>query len=218
MAPAPLARPTAAAALLGAALSLSACGDQPKGTIAPLVTTTAAPTSSAAATKPPKATPASSKPAKVTDPVLKGTRQVAIVPVPSFESIVALSDEGRLIVTDGDPRVSLFVFVPVKGKYMIRAAQFDANGENPCMQVLMDGNGTLTVVAEPCDPGEADQLFDVGLTDSDGADERLYGISNQSAYLQINRNGELIAEELGAPLLTRYRLVDNGKAFSSPGT
>jgi hypothetical protein len=143
---------------------------------------------------------------------------VAIIPVPSFESILALSEEGRLIVTDGDPRVSLFVFVPVKGKYMIRAAQFDANGENPCMQVLLDGNGTLTVVAEPCDPGEADQLFDVELTDSDGSDERLYGISNQSAYLQIDRKGELIAEELGAPLLTRYRLVDNGKAFSSPGT
>jgi hypothetical protein len=217
MAPPPLG-PRSAVALLGAALALSACGGQPEGTITPIVTTTAAPTSSAAKTEKPKtSTPRpSAKPAKINDPVLKGTRQVAIVPVPSFESIVALSEDGRLIVTDGAPDVSLFVFVPVKGKYMIRTAQFDANGENPCMQVLSDDNGTLTVIAQTCDPSEADQLFDVELTDSE-KDDPLYGISNQSAYLQINREGELIAEELGAPLLTRFRLADNGKAFANGG-
>jgi hypothetical protein len=139
--------------------------------------------------------------------VLAGTRQVAIVPVPSFESALALDAKGRLGLTDGESDRSLFVFTPSGQRFLIKTAKADADsGEPSCLSIQVNGSNPLTVVAAPCDAGSADQQFEVS------ARGKSYSISSQSAFLQVVR-GEVIAEELGdAPLRTTFKLVDNGKA------
>jgi hypothetical protein len=139
--------------------------------------------------------------------VLSGTRQVAMVPVPSFESVLALDSTGRLGLTDAEG--DLFVFTPLLGRqFLIRTAKVDAKiGESACLRVKSNGSESLTVVAAHCDTSDDRQLFDVA------ADGKNYAISNASAFLQVDNDGLLIAQELGdAPLETTFKLVDNGKA------
>ena len=186
------ARTAAEAALLGLAaiVGLTACGE-PKGTITALPTSTTVPATTASSSK------------AVSSQALNGTRKVVIVPVPSFESILALNDQGRLNLTDGESADSLFVFTPVKSGYLIRTA---TDGDR-CLQVTTNAARTLTVVAERCDPSENDQVFTVS---KDGS---AYAISNQSAFLQVSSGGELIAEELGGPQpSTTFTLADNGRS------
>jgi hypothetical protein len=215
-------------ALLGLAATtvLTGCGEaQPRSSIEVISTDSAVPAKSVSQQKP-TAPPSTGKPdspgesgstdksgskgSAGTVRILNGTRNVVIVPVPSFESIAALDDMMRLNLTDGDPKYGLFVFTPVNGKYLIRTSEADNSGEAPCLRVRPNGSEPLTVVAAPCDTSDPLQLFTVTL---DKAKKSTYAISNQSAFLQVTSDGELIAEELGdAPLLTTFKLIDNGKA------
>ena len=210
-------------ALIGitATLALSACGgqeqEQATATPTPAITISSAQATvspSTAATTPTKV-PITTQSSTTTKPtttktsttnrVLTGTRQVAIVPVPSFESALALDTNGRLSLTDAEG--GLFVFTPVRKQHLIRTATADADtGESSCLTIQVNGSDPLTVVAAACDAGDADQLFTVT------ANGKNYVISNQAAVLQVV-DGELIAKELGdAPLKTTFKLVDNGKA------
>lgn len=208
-------------ALIGitATLALSACSGQEKeqitATPTPAVTTSSASATvlpSTAASTPAKApiTTTSSTATKpttkpTTSRVLTGTRQVAIVPVPSFESALALDPNGRLNLTDAEG--GLFVFTPVGTQHLIRTATADPDtGESSCLTIQVNGSNPLTAVATACDAADADQLFTVTAKGTN------YVISNQAAVLQVV-DGELIAKELGdAPLTTTFKLVDNGKA------
>jgi hypothetical protein len=225
MASTPLFARTAARAVLVGALAtvaLSACsgeslpvaggsaGTTPTGTTAP-----ASPTQSSILTStgsPAPSTITSSKASLAVDRVLKGTRRVVIVPVSSFESILALDARGRLNLTDGDTDSSLFVFTPVNNEYLIKTAKANKTGEPSCLRVRGRGSNPLTVVAAACDTRDANQLFTVTFDKRDSQGHRTYVVSNQSAFLQVV-HGELIAEEIGdSTLKTSFRLVDNGKA------
>jgi hypothetical protein len=218
---------TAAVSLPLALTLLTACGDS-KGTIETIgpagpagvsstAPTTTPPTSSPKATVTPapkpttvanRSTPSETNAAKPSTSrgVLSGTRKVSIVPVPSFESGLALDSSGRLGLTDAEG--TLFVFTPTGRQFLITTAEVDAKtGEPSCLRIKSNGSQSLTVVAALCDASNDRQLFDVA------ADGKNYVISNASAYLQVNSDGFLIAEELGdAPLETSFKLVDNGKA------
>lgn len=63
--------------------------------------------------------------------MLSGTRQVAIVPVPSFESVLALDAKGRLGLTDGESDRSLFVFTPNGKRFQIKTAKADSDSGEP---------------------------------------------------------------------------------------
>ena len=138
--------------------------------------------------------------------VLSGARQVVIVPVPSFESVLAIDSAGRLGVTDAES--DLFVFTPIGRRFQIRTSGIAANtGEPACLRIKSNGSQSLTVVGAVCNASDDRQLFDVA------ADGKNYVISNSSAFLQVDSDGFLIAEELGdASLETSFKLVDNGKA------
>jgi hypothetical protein len=138
--------------------------------------------------------------------VLSGTRAVVIVPVPSFESVLAIDSGGRLGVTDAE--ADLFVFTPVGRRFQIRTDGIAANtGEPACLRIKSNGSQSLTVVGALCNASDDRQLFDVA------ADGKNYVISNSSAFLQVDGDGFLIAQELGdASLETSFKLVDNGKA------
>nr|WP_221379894.1 hypothetical protein [Actinoplanes polyasparticus] len=151
-------------------------------------------------------------------PILSGRRQVVIRPAGGPEGVLAVDGRGRLNLTDGPSEFTLFVFVPVRdGLHQIRTARAGAGGEPSCMGVKSNGPSPLTVVAAACDTRRAGQLFRVRKAPEAQADG--YGISNQSAYLQISPERGLIAEELGdAPLRTVYTFVDNGAAPAQPGS
>ena len=218
----------AAAVSLPLALTLlTACGDT-KGTIT--MTGTAGPagvstatTTTAPATSSPKETATKATTTKTvtsrsttsgtgkTKPstsrgVLSGTRAVVIVPVPSFESVLAIDSDGRLGVTDAE--ADFFVFTPVGQRFQIRTDGIAANtGEPACLRIKSNGSQSLTVVGALCNASDDRQLFDVA------ADGKNYVISNASAFLQVDSDGFLIAQELGdASLETSFKLVDNGKA------
>lgn len=176
----------------GLMLTQQACSPVDRPSNNPIAFT--APTEAASAT--------TSKPA---DPILAGQRKVVIKPIPSFESIVAVDDTGRLGLTDGESAHSLFVLTPVGGKFQIKTA-----GSNPsCLGIKNNGSASLTVVAATCDTTRAGQLFDISRQKGKAP---TYAISSQSAFLQVFPDG-LIAEELGdAPLATTYEFVDNGPA------
>jgi len=141
--------------------------------------------------------------------VLSGTRAVVIVPVPSFESVLAIGTDGRLGLTDAE--ADFFVFTPVGRRFQIRTDGIAANtGEPACLRIKSNGTQSLTVVGAVCKSSDERQLFDVA------ADGKNYVISNASAFLQVDGDGLLIAQELGdAPLETSFKLVDNGKANTS---
>jgi hypothetical protein len=178
--------------------STSAAGDAPEPTSSP------SPSRSHAASSGPKGS------------VLSGKRQVVIKPNPSYESIVAVDDKGRLNLTDGQPEHGLFVLTPVGGKFQIKTAKAGAGGEPACMGVKTNGSAPLTVVATACDASRAGQLFDITKQKKKDAEgDPTYAIANQGAFLQERKTG-LIAEELGdSPLETTFSFVDNGPASLS---
>jgi hypothetical protein len=173
---------------------------QTSATKAPKTPKTTAPVNRSTPTATKKAQPSTAR------GVLSGTRQVAIVPVPTFESGLALNSSGRLSLTDAEG--DLFVFTPTGRQFLIRTAEVDAKlGEPSCLRIKSSGSQPLTVVAAACDASDDRQLFDVE------AYGKNYVISNGAAFLQVDGDGFLIAQELGdAPLETSFDLVDNGKA------
>jgi len=148
---------------------------------------------------------------KVKDPILAGERQIVIKPIPSFESIVVVDDQGRLTLTDGEAEHGLFVLTPSGDQYLIKTAKAGTGGEPSCLGIKDNGSASRTVEAAACDAGRAGQLFTI--TRQKGKDKNgdpTYAISNRGAFLQVFPSG-LIAEELGdAPLKTTYAFVDNG--------
>ncbi|GGK94559.1 hypothetical protein [Mangrovihabitans endophyticus] len=144
-----------------------------------------------------------------TDPVLSGDRWVTIVRVQSFESGVALPEDGFLREADDDSGRQLFVPKPLGGdEYLIKAYD-DANDRPLCWQEYHpQTTASLRVEGASCNPRKPEQRFTITAV----GDEE-YAISNRSAYLQRASNGNLILEELGdAALDDTYRLVDNGPA------
>jgi hypothetical protein len=92
--------------------------------------------------------------------VLSGTRAVVIVPVPSFESVLAIDSDGRLGFTDAE--ADFFVFTPIGRRFQIRTDGIAANtGEPACLRIKSNGSQSLTVVGALCDAGDDRQLFDV---------------------------------------------------------
>lgn len=206
----------------GLVLTQQACTSASPPVAAP---SSAAPSDSAPAPSSPSPSPSASSSVKSTgdsgsagggskagkSAILAGKRQVVIKPNPSFESIVAVDDKGRLSLIDGEAEHTLFVFTPVGGKYQIKTAKATSGGEPDCMGIKTNGTASLTVVATACDASRGGQLFTITeqkKKDSEG--DPTYAISNEGAFLQERRSG-LIAEELGdSPLATTFSFVDNG--------
>ncbi|TDC65240.1 hypothetical protein E1258_06055 [Micromonospora sp. KC207] len=149
--------------------------------------------------------------------VLSGTREVTIVRVQAFESVVSL-DAGWLTEVDDDSGRQLFVPTPLGGhKYLVKSYGkrngHPANDEPACWQVYHEAAQPLSVQGAVCDAANPDQQFTIT---SQG--NRTYAISNHSAYLQYSPTRGLILEELGdAPLLSTFRLIDNGPARTPAG-
>ncbi|MFE0591687.1 hypothetical protein [Micromonospora echinospora] len=154
--------------------------------------------------------------APVANPIFKGKRQVAIVRAQASEGALSLLDDGRLGEVDGVEGKSLFVLAPLGGdKYLIRTATPDpaTGGEPSCWKVHNPNTSApLTVRKAACDTREASQRFTIkAYGEKDG--KTTYAISNDSAYLQYFPTSGLIMEELGdAPLVSTFRIVDNGPA------
>ncbi|MGC4806156.1 hypothetical protein [Micromonospora sp. DT233] len=163
------------------------------------------------------ATTAPTAPAAAAGGVLSGTREVTIVRVQAFESAVSL-DGGWLTEVDDDSGRQLFVPTPLGGgKYLIksygRRDGHPANDEPACWQVYHEGSQPLTVEGAVCDASKPDQQFSIA-----SVGRREYAISNHWAYLQYFPRTGLILEELGdAPLLSTFRLIDNGPARPPAG-
>lgn len=149
--------------------------------------------------------------------VLSGTREVTIVRVQAFESGVSL-DGGFLTEADDDSGRQLFVPTPLgDDKYLIksygRPNGHPANDEPACWQVYREDAQPLRVAGAVCDAADPDQQFTIA-----PQGQRAYAISHSSAYLQYFPRTGLILEELGdAPLLSTFRLVDNGPARPPAG-
>lgn len=149
-------------------------------------------------------------------PIFKGERQVAIVRAQASEGTLSLMDNGRLGEVDGDEGKSLFVLAPLgKDKYLIRTATPDSatGGEPSCWKVYNPNTtASLTVRKAACDTRNAAEQFTVKASGKQNG-KTTYAISNRSAYLQYFPQSGLIMEELGdAPLLSTFKIVDNGPA------
>lgn len=213
---------TSAAVLACAGALLGCDGDAGEAPVAAgnTGTPTAAPSSSAPATPTatPRSTGAPSAPSSGTVPVLSGKREVTIVRVQAFESGLSLHN-GELVEADDDSGRQLFVPTPLGGDaYLIKAYGrpdgHPANDDASCWQVHHPGNTeSLTVEAAACDAANPRQRFTI-VAQGAGA----YAISNESAFLQYSPTKGLILEELGdAPLLSTFRIVDNGPARRTAG-
>jgi len=149
---------------------------------------------------------------------LSGKRQVAIVRVKAFESVLAMSGEGKLAEVDDDSGRQRFVPTPLGGgRYQIKAygtSSDDPAGLKPsCWQAHKPRNTqALSVEAAPCDAKNKDQRFTIT-----AKGEQSYAISTpDGAYLEYSRTQGLVLQELGdAPLRTTFRFVDNGPAPQS---
>ncbi|MGA5301763.1 hypothetical protein ACPCHT_17675 [Nucisporomicrobium flavum] len=146
-------------------------------------------------------------------PVLSGKRQVTIVRAQAFESAVSMVS-GELTEVDDDSGRQLFVPTPVsRTEYIIKAygkaTNDPASLEPSCWQVSRPGGSDpLRVEAAACDKSNARQRFHIT-----AQADKTYAIDSGSAYLQYSPTRGLILEELGdAPLLSTFRLVDNGPA------
>ncbi|MET7420539.1 hypothetical protein [Dactylosporangium sp. NPDC005555] len=200
------ANPVPPALAAAAALSLlTACGST-----APSTTASAPPAASGSATGSASAAASGVPVPSGTDPVLAGRRRVVIVPVGSFESILAVDAMGRLTLTDGGTDKGLFVLSPDgTGKHWIKTL-----APPSCMGVKNNGAAPLTVVAATCDPAAKGQLFALEQREEqDSLDRPTYAISSAGGvYLRTGRDG-LIAEELGdAGPQAAFTFVDNGPA------
>ncbi|MGX6604754.1 hypothetical protein ACWKSP_21880 [Micromonosporaceae bacterium Da 78-11] len=223
------------ATLLASTWALAACEADNGAAPAPTVTTgvtSASPSASpsagsgvgsAPATSSPAPSPSaatSSRPATASPvaAVLSGKREVAIVRVQAFESGVALVDDELTEVDDDSGRQS-FVPTPLgQDKYLIKAyAKADdhpASDEPTCLKAYSPGGGkSLVVQGAVCATGDRDQQFTIKIQGK-GA----YAISNEGAFLQLTKAGDLILEELGdSPLRSTFRFVDNGPARRPAG-
>ncbi|WP_229402187.1 RICIN domain-containing protein [Micromonospora okii] len=154
----------------------------------------------------------SGAPAGAAGGVLSGKREVTIVRVQAFEGALSL-DGGALVEVDDDSGRQLFVLTPIGGrKYLIKSYGkrdgHPANDDPACWQVYQEGSRPLTVEGAVCDAAKKTQQFSI-TSQGNGT----YAISNRSAYLQYFPARGLILEELGdAPLLSTFRLIDNGPA------
>lgn len=148
---------------------------------------------------------------------LTGKREVTIVRVQAFESVVSL-DGGSLTEVDDDSGRQYFVPTPLGGdKYLMKSYGkrdgHPANDEPACWEVYHEGSQPLTVQGAVCDATNPDQRFTIT---SQG--RRTYAISNNWAYLQYSPSRGLILEELGdAPLLSTFRFIDAGPARTPAG-
>jgi hypothetical protein len=156
--------------------------------------------------------------AGTTDPVLSGKREVTIVRVQAFESGLSLLNN-RLVEVDDDSGRQLFVPTPLGGdRYLVKAYarpnNHPAADEPACWQVHNPNTTeSLTVQGAVCDAANPDQWFTIT-----AKGERMYAISNKSAFLQHSPVKGLILEELGdAPLRSTFRFVDNGPARRPAG-
>ncbi len=199
----------------GLALTQHACSTATPAeetTSAPPPAVTPAPTTSAAPS------PAESQPGGSQEDILSGERQVVLKPVPSFESVLAVDDKGRLTLTDGPGVFSLFVLTKVGDRHQIRTATDDGTGERPCMGIKSNGSEPLTVVAAVCDAGAAGQLFRITREDREVDGLPTYAIAGEGGtFLQVSEQEGLIAEELGdSGLRTTFSFVDNGPTPPPP--
>ncbi|MFI5936278.1 hypothetical protein [Actinoplanes sp. NPDC051494] len=151
--------------------------------------------------------------AAAADPILAGKRQVVIAPLPSFESIVGIDGKGRLHVTDGEPKFSLFVLSPVGKKFQIKTAKAGDGKKAACIGLKNNGSKPVTAVATTCNTKRAGQLFTITKLKAKDNGRPTYSISNGGAFLQYFPKTGLIVKKLGgASLKTSYAFVDNGPA------
>jgi hypothetical protein len=153
---------------------------------------------------------------------LDGKRQVFFLPrldeTELPDSVLAVTNGGRVQVTDGYTERALFVPVPkARGakERLIKTGKLRTGGEPLCLQVHANGADPLTLITAPCDAGDPTQLF---LFEPSGEDEEgrtTYGVRNRDAYLQWHALGAtgLVVEELGdSELDTTFSLQDQGAA------
>ena len=207
----------AAVAFAGAAMAYTVTGTAGAATTpakpAAAPTKVAAPAKPAGQTKAAGQTAAAQPKAAARPRVLSGKRQVTIVRVQAFEGALSMLN-GQLTEVDDDSGRQLFVPTPVsRTQYVIksygRPTDHPASLEPTCWQVSRPaGSDPLTVEGAACDTENPRQRFTItALAD------KTYAIDNGSAFLQYSPTRGLILEELGdAPLLSTFRLVDNGPA------
>jgi hypothetical protein len=153
---------------------------------------------------------ASGTPSPPTDPLLSGTREVAVERGPG--SAVSL-DGGSLAEVDDDSGRQLFVLTPLGGgEYLIKAfggnVGHPASDEPACWQVHREAGRPATVQGAVCDPEDPDQRF-VVTPQTPGT----YAIGTASAYLRKSAAGLI----LDAPLRDTFRLTDRGPARKPAG-
>jgi hypothetical protein len=209
----------------GLLLTQQACAADPDGE--PSVATSGGPTTGVP-TGDPQATPSAATPSATTgspsaaggggadEAILRGERQVAIKPVPSFESILAVDDKGRLNLTDGGAEYALFVLDPVGGgRHQIKTASADRSGEPSCMGLRDNGTSPTTVVAAPCDTSAAGQLFTLErkrATDEGGRPTYVIR-GDKGVHLRATADSGLVAQAAGGEGAdTAFAFVDNGEA------
>ncbi|SCL37086.1 hypothetical protein GA0074692_4548 [Micromonospora pallida] len=191
----------------------ASAGDPPA---TPSATTSSATTSSATTSSSATGSPPAAGGGGGDEAILRGERQVAIKPVPSFESILAVDEKGRLNLTDGGAEYALFVLDPVGGgRHQIKTASADRSGEPSCMGLRDNGNEPTTVMAAPCDTSAAGQLFT--LERMRATDERgrpTYAIrGDKGVHLRATADSGLVARAAGGGGLdTAFAFVDNGEA------
>jgi len=216
----------AAVTIAGLGLLLTACGttaepvaSAPSPTVPAATSAQPEPTTSSAApsdTAASEAAPEEGEPAGGSGGgILGGKRQVVIVPVDSFESVVAVDEKGRLGLTDGPSDKTLFVLVPAgSGQHLIRTARAGSGGEPACMGLRDNGSAPATVVAAACDTSRPGQRFTIEKTGKKENDRPTYAIrADGDRYLRADRSG-IVA---GAARDTTFTLADNGAAPAGPG-
>jgi hypothetical protein len=151
---------------------------------------------------------------------LDGKRQVFFLPrlneTELPDSVLAVTDDGRLQVTDEYTDRALFVPVPKGGgvpERLIKTGALRGGGEPLCLQVRGSGAVPLTVVAAACDADEPTQLFTFVASGKDDDGRTTYAVRNRTTFLQWHPLGPtgLVAEAVGdAGIATTFSLQDQG--------
>jgi hypothetical protein len=153
---------------------------------------------------------------------LDGKRQVFFLPrlneTELPDAVLAVTDDGRLQVTDDYTDRALFVPVPRdRGapERLIKTGALRGGGEPLCLQVRGSGADPLTVVAAACDADEPTQLFTFVASGKDDDGRTTYAVRNRTTFLQWHPLGAtgLVAEAVGdAGIATTFSLLDQGAA------